>query len=175
MVSELPPGCAPTRVRFLARNRLIAALTQGTVVVEAAVRSGALNTAGWALRLNRPVMGVPGPVTSAPSEGVHELVRTGSATLVTRAAHVLELVSPMGEHLADVAREEPTPRDRLPPTELRVLEAVPLVQPAGASAIARTAGVSVGTVVESLVRLRELGWVVGAAGRWRRSPDEPLG
>ncbi|HET6560582.1 MAG TPA: DNA-processing protein DprA [Marmoricola sp.] len=175
VVSELPPGCAPTRVRFLSRNRLIAALSQGTVVVEAAVRSGALNTAGWAMRLNRPVMGVPGPVTSAPSEGVHELVRTGAATLVTRAAHVLELVSPMGSHLTQLAREEPSARDRLPPTDLRVLEAVPLVQPAGASGIARTAGLSVSDVVESLVRLRELGWVVGSAGRWRRSPDEPLG
>ena len=50
-MSELPPGCAPTRPRFLARNRLIAALTRGTVVVEAAVRSGALNTAHWAERL----------------------------------------------------------------------------------------------------------------------------
>lgn len=175
VVSELPPGCAPTRVRFLSRNRLIAALSQGTVVVEAAVRSGALNTAGWAMRLNRPVMGVPGPVTSAPSEGVHELVRSGGATLVTRAAHVLELVSPMGVHLSEVPREEPTARDRLPPTDLRVLEAVPLVQPAGASGIARTAGLSVAVVVESLVRLREQGWVAGSAGRWRRSPEEPLG
>jgi DNA processing protein len=174
VVSELPPGCAPTRVRFLSRNRLIAALTQGTVVVEAAVRSGALNTAGWAMRLNRPVMAVPGPVTSAPSEGVHELVRSGAATLVTRAAHVLELVSPMGVRVSEPARDEPTARDRLGPTELRVLEAVPLVQPAGAAAIARTSGLSVASVVESLVRLRELGWVVGAAGRWRRSPDEPL-
>ncbi len=68
-----PPGCAPTRLRFLARNRLIAALTRGTVVVEAALRSGALNTANWAARLNRPLMGVPGPVTSAPSQGVHQL------------------------------------------------------------------------------------------------------
>jgi DNA processing protein len=175
VVSELPPGCMPTRVRFLSRNRIIAALSQGTVVVEAAVRSGALNTAGWATRLNRPVMGVPGPVTSAPSEGVHELVRTGAATLVTRAGHVLELVSPSGMNLTEVAREEPTARDRLPPTDLRVLEAVPLVQPAGASGIARTAGLSVAVVVECLVRLREQGWVVGSAGRWRRSPDEPLG
>ncbi len=63
------PGARPTGVRFLARNRLIAALTRGTVVVEAAMRSGALNTANWASRLNRVVLGVPGPVTSAPSAG----------------------------------------------------------------------------------------------------------
>ena len=88
VVSELRPGLPPTRVRFLARNRVIAALSGGTVVVEAAVRSGALNTATWATRLGRVLMGVPGPVTSAPSEGVHELLRTGAAALVTRGEHV---------------------------------------------------------------------------------------
>ena len=65
VVSESLPGWAPTRLRFLSRNRLIAALTTGTVVVEAAIRSGALNTANWAARLNRHLLGVPGPVTSA--------------------------------------------------------------------------------------------------------------
>ncbi len=79
------PGCAPTRLRFLARNRLIAALARGTVVVEAAVRSGALNTAHWTSGLSRSLMGVPGPVTSAPSAGVHQLLRAGDALLVTRA------------------------------------------------------------------------------------------
>jgi DNA processing protein len=100
VVSEVPPGCAPTKLRFLSRNRIIAALSRGTVVVEAAARSGALNTANWATRLGRVVMGVPGPVTSAPSEGVHELLRTGEAQLVTRGAHVLELDSPAGAHHA---------------------------------------------------------------------------
>ena len=69
VVSERRPGGAPMRLRFLSRNRIIAALSAGTVVVEAALRSGALNTANWAGRLNRPLMGVPGPVTSAPSAG----------------------------------------------------------------------------------------------------------
>ena len=69
VVAEVPPGCAPTRGRFLSRNRLIAALTCGTVVVEAAVRSGALNTASWAGRLHRHLMGVPGPVTQRPVRG----------------------------------------------------------------------------------------------------------
>ena len=96
VVSELPPGCAPTKLRFLSRNRLIAALSTGVVVVEAAVRSGALNTASWAIRLNRLLMGVPGPVTSAPSAGVHELLRTRGASLVTGGGDVLELVSPSG-------------------------------------------------------------------------------
>ena len=109
IVSEVAPGCAPMRVRFLSRNRVIAALSRGTVVVEAAVRSGALNTASWTSRLNRPLMGVPGPVTSAPSEGVHQLIRSGAATLVTRADDVLELTGQMGEHLCEVARRPAPP------------------------------------------------------------------
>jgi DNA processing protein len=99
VVSELAPGCAPMRVRFLSRNRIIAALSRATVVVEAAVRSGALNTANWAAGLNRPVMGVPGPVTSAQSQGVHLLLRAGGALLVTSGADVLEVVGRPGEHL----------------------------------------------------------------------------
>ena len=175
VVSELRPGCSPTRVRFLSRNRIIAALTVGTVVVEAAVRSGALNTANWAARLNRAIMGVPGPVTSAPSEGVHELIRDGRAALVTRGEHVLELVSPAGEHLHRSPRGETTARDLLDLTEQRVLEAVPLNRPAAVASIARTAGLAPSAVHATLVRLRDLGWVVGHDERWRRArePDEP--
>jgi DNA processing protein len=169
VVSELRPGCAPTRVRFLSRNRLIAALTSGTVVVEAAIRSGALNTANWAGRLNRTLMGVPGPVTSAPSEGVHELIREGRASLVTRGEHVLELVSPAGEHLHRAPRAEPTARDLLELAEQRVLEAVPLRRPAPVTAIARTAGMATSTVLATLIRLEDLGWVDRDADRWRRA------
>lgn len=89
VISEANPGAAPTRLRFLARNRLIAALGVGTVVVEGAVRSGALSTAEWARMLRRPLMGVPGPVTSAPSAGVHQLLRAGHARLVTGGEDVL--------------------------------------------------------------------------------------
>lgn len=159
VVSELRPGCAPTRARFLGRNRLIAALTRGTVVVEAAVRSGALNTASWAARLNRCVMGVPGPVTSAPSEGVHELVRVGGALLVTRGAHVLEAVGEAGQFTLDPPRAEATARDRLAVEDARVLDAVPVVRPAAAVSIARAAGVPERLAVESLERLCKDGWV----------------
>ncbi len=67
LVSELPPGTTPTRVRFLARNRLIAALSWGTLVVEAALRSGARNTASWALGCGRSLIAVPGAVHSTMS------------------------------------------------------------------------------------------------------------
>ena len=98
MVSEFPPGATPTKPRFLTRNRVIAALTRGTVVVEAAARSGALNTAAVARRLGRPVLVVPGPVTSAQSVGCHRLARGDEpARIVTDASEVIEEVGLIGE------------------------------------------------------------------------------
>jgi DNA processing protein len=167
VVSELAPGCAPTRIRFLSRNRLIAALTGGTVVVEAALRSGALNTANWAGRLHRPLMGVPGPVTSAPSAGVHQLIRTGAATLVTSGAEVLEVVSPAGEHLLERPRGRDHPRDRLTQRHRQVLDAVPVARGAAADAIARTAGLGLLEVRSALTRLQALGMVEGGGSGWR--------
>jgi DNA processing protein len=167
VVSELAPGCAPTRLRFLARNRIIAALARGTVVVEAAVRSGALNTASWTSRLNRPLMGVPGPVTSASSEGVHELIRSGAATLVTRADDVLELSGGMGEHLPEEPRAPESARDRLPHRQRRVLEAVPLARPAGSDSIARTAGLGLLEVSSALDGLARRGLVEQLPTGWR--------
>lgn len=179
VISELAPGCSPTRLRFLSRNRLIAALTCGTVVVEAALRSGALNTANWADRLSRPLMGVPGPVTSAPSQGVHQLIRTGAATLVTDAADVLELVGPSGEHLLTPRRGPVRCRDGLTHHEQQVLEAVPVARAAPADSVARTAGLGVTRVATTLQRLGELALVERSADGWRLSgaargsPDTP--
>ena len=93
VVSELPPGSAPTKWRFLQRNRLIAALSHGTVVVEAGVRSGSLNTASHSLALGRPTMAVPGPVTSPASAGTARLIREYGATLVTSATDIAETLS----------------------------------------------------------------------------------
>ena len=169
VVSELPPGCAPTKLRFLARNRLIAALAQGTVVVEAAARSGALNTANWAMRLNRVLMGVPGPVTSAPSEGVHDLIRGRGAALVTRGEDVLELLSPSGSFLSEPVRGEPRPEDVLDTRERQVLDAVPVVRPACADSVARAAGVAERDVPEARRRLEQLGLVERTSAGWRRN------
>jgi DNA processing protein len=141
------------RTRFLSRNRLIAALGRGTVVVEAAARSGALNTASWTTRLNRQLMGVPGPVTSAQSQGVHELLRTGAANLVTRGEDVLELVSESGAYLAPTPRAPTRRRDRVPPRDQRVLDAVPVARAAPVDSIASTAGMSLLDVQSALHRL----------------------
>jgi DNA processing protein len=167
VVSELAPGRSPTRIRFLSRNRVIAALTRGTVVVEAAARSGALSTAGWAARLHRPLMGVPGPVTAAQSEGVHQLIRTGAAGLVTRGEEVLEMVGASGEHLVSHRRGRVLTRDRLPDRESRVLEAVPLVRPAQADSIARTAGLGLMDARSALHVLERAGLVEQTASGWR--------
>jgi DNA processing protein len=94
VVSEWPPGTRPARLRFLLRNRVIAALAAGTVVVEAAVRGGALSTARHAQNLGRPLMAVPGPVTSATSAGCHALIREHSAVCVTCAADVIAVTVP---------------------------------------------------------------------------------
>jgi DNA processing protein len=173
VVSELPPGCAPTRVRFLSRNRLIAALAQGTVVVEAAVRSGALNTANWTTRLNRVLMGVPGPVTSAPSQGVHELIRSRGATLVTRGEDVVELLSPSGVFVAESPRAPVLPTDRLSDRERQVLDAVPVTRPAGEESIARAAAVGGKDLPAALDRLVDFGLVERTDSGWRRTPSGP--
>ena len=167
VLSEAPLGCSPQRVRFLARNRLIAALTRGTVIVEAAVRSGALNTANWADRLNRSVMGVPGPVTSAPSGGVHQLIRTGGATLVTSGHEVLEMVGKAGEHLLAPPRGPETSRDLLPVRQRQVLDAVPVATGASVPSIARVAGLGLLEVRSALSRLHAAGLVEEADDGWR--------
>jgi DNA processing protein len=167
IVSELPPGCSPTQLRFLSRNRLIADLAQGTVVVEAAARSGALNTANWASRLHRILMGLPGPVTSAQSEGVHELIRVGKAVLVTASDHVQELVSPAGAFTVPPLRAAERPRDGLDERELRVLDALPVVQAVSAASVARTAGLSEHAVRASLGLLSQAGLAESVDGVWR--------
>jgi DNA processing protein len=171
VVAEVAPGCAPTRGRFLSRNRLIAALTRGTVVVEAAARSGALNTANWTTRLNRHLMGVPGPVTSAQSQGVHELIRTGAASLVTYADEVLEVIGDSGTHLTTPRRAPSRRRDRVPPRDARVLDAVPVARPAPVDSIASTAGMALLDVQSALRRLVRDGLVELLPQGWRLTPE----
>jgi len=90
VVSEAPPGAKPHKHRFLIRNRLIAALSQSTVVVEAALRSGSLSTANWAHVLNRQIWGIPGPITSATSAGVHAAIRDNMMKIATNADEIFQ-------------------------------------------------------------------------------------
>ncbi|KOX35789.1 DNA-processing protein DprA [Streptomyces sp. NRRL F-6491] len=165
VVGELPPGSHPTPSRFILRNRVIAALTRGTVVVEARHRSGSLSTARAATRLGRHTMGVPGPVTSALSAGVHELLR-GDATLVTDAEEIVELVGDMGQ-LAPARRGPVLPRDLLAPAAAHVLEAVPARGPTPTTAIARRAGTHPDETLAKLYELHSLGFVERHGEGWR--------
>ena len=90
VLSELPPGSIPTKWRFLQRNRLIAALSQSTIVVEANWRSGALNTATHAQTLDREIYAVPGPISSPKSAGTNKLIADGRAQLIVDPADLLE-------------------------------------------------------------------------------------
>jgi DNA processing protein len=168
VLSEVPPRSAPTRSRFVQRNRLIAALADATLVVEAGVRSGASITAGHAARLNRPVGAVPGPITSAASAGCHRLLRSG-CVCVTSAEELAELVDPLG--VAPVGQALPlTSLDELAPLDLRVLDALPVAGTAGVHSLARVAGLDMPTLVAGLGRLELAGLAERAGGGWRRAP-----
>jgi DNA processing protein len=165
LVAELPPGGHPTRSRFVLRNRVIAALTRGTVVVEAELRSGSLVTARRALALGRHTMGVPGPVTSGLSAGVHQLLR-GEGIVVTDAAEIVELVGAIGE-LAPERRGPMVPRDLLTPEAARVLEALPARGALTAGAVARAAALAEDRALVRLQELQSLGFLERHGDHWQ--------
>ncbi|ALC06215.1 hypothetical protein CDES_09115 [Corynebacterium deserti GIMN1.010] len=175
MVSEYPPGTTPQRHRFLTRNRLVAALSQGTVVVEAAWRSGALNTLSWCEGLGRVAMAVPGPVTTAGSLGCHERIRNGSAQMVTSGDDVRSLLGAVGA--LDVQEQyeisfAASPIQGLSRNELRVFDAL---DEAGrgrdASRIASDAGLTVALTVHVLLDLHKRGIVSREGTVWMRNKE----
>jgi DNA processing protein len=168
VVSEYPVGAVPARHRFLVRNRLVAALASGTLVVEAGARSGAARTATAALELGRIVMAAPGPVTSALSVGSHHLARQPGVSLVGSVAHVLEDIGPPG-HLADPPPRPRGPLDGLSTPAVRVHGAFRGSATATAAALAREAGVDPRIVPAALEELVAVGLVVPDGGRgWCR-------
>lgn len=192
VVSEAPPGAAPTRRSFLIRNRLIAAMTSGTVVVEAALRSGALNTATWANGCLRVVMAVPGPVTSPLSAGTHRLLRDAEAVLVSDAADVVATLTPLvppvvdpvqptltGLHAQGVtAGDDPAgagpgagvdPRDALDESALLVLDALAPVRATGLGSVLAATGLSPGAALAALGRLCASNAAESTDGGWRSS------
>ncbi|WP_193104178.1 DNA-processing protein DprA [Brachybacterium sp. FME24] len=171
LLSEAPPGTAPTRWRFLARNRLIAALSQIVVVVEASWRSGALSTARLADQLSRPVGAVPGPITSAASAGCHRLIRERGAVMITESSDLLDLL-PGGPAAAEGSFAVQDELDLLSPADRRVLDAVPPRSRLGIEQIAREIGFEPLEVESALARLALLGLVERAGERFRRArPD----
>ncbi|SJN08761.1 Rossmann fold nucleotide-binding protein Smf possibly involved in DNA uptake [Leucobacter sp. 7(1)] len=121
LLSELPPGAAPTKWRFLARGRLLAALSGTVLIAEAGYRSGSLHTAARAIELGRPVGAVPGPLTSAASAGCHRLLRDGLGSIITGYDDVRELLHGARDGAHRAAREraglEAEPLDQDPPRQ----------------------------------------------------------
>jgi DNA processing protein len=155
IVSEMPPGSKPLRWLFPARNRIMAALGQLTVVIEAAQRSGTLITADFAADIGRDVAAVPGPVTSDVAAGTNGLIRSGAA-LVTGAQDVLDLMYGVG------GRE--VPEGSAPPLDPREREVLDLVgRGAGLDALGEQAGLTAASVRATLARLERRGLVRRAA------------
>lgn len=162
VVSEPPCGAAPTKWRFLARNRLIAALAHATIVVEAGWRSGSLNTAAHAAELGRPLGAVPGPITSASSAGCHRLLREYDARCVTSAAEVREL---WGE-VASLRFEEPDD-----PETTRLLDALSSRAASTVLELGRRAGLDEESVRARLGLLELDGAVRRSGDGWIRIPS----
>ena len=165
VLSEMPCGARPMAERFLKRNRIIAALSRATVVVEAGARSGATNTAGHAAQLGRPLGAVPGSVYSATSAGTHVLVRDYGAVLVRDAADMAELARDPDEAvmLDGLDRLEP-PQD---PGERRVLEVL-AKRPRAVLDLAARAGLGVADTGAALGMLSLAGSAVEGPGGWSR-------
>ena len=183
LASEWPPGRRVSRLRFLVRNRVIAALATGTLVVEASQRSGAVNTARYARDLHRRLMAVPGPVTSDMSAGCHQVIREWQATLVTSAAEVVEQLSPVGACTAIETRAAETgtdarpagrrqasavlPRDQLDLESARVLDAMPRRGGMGTVRVAQRAGLAPATTATLLGQLAAGGFIERCDEGWR--------
>ena len=184
VVSELACGAAPTRWRFLQRNRLIAAAADATVVLEAGMRSGSLNTAGHAAALGRPLGAVPGPVTSPASAGCHRLLREFDAVCVTDAAQMAELVPVArletpdtdadggdGDQDGAILRRVHGAVDRLDEDERRVLDALGVRRAQTVEELAERSGLGTAAVLGALGALEATGLARPTGDGWvlRRS------
>ncbi len=184
VISEYPPGFSPARHRFLVRNRLIAGLAAGTVVVEAGRRSGTLSTASASETLGRVLMAVPGPVTSALSVGCHMLLAIGKAVLVTSSDDVLTalgarslpvplqgnsvLVGPQTTPAHAPRPTEQHPTDGLDPEVAKVYDALPSRGIRTVTQLSVESAIPPGQVMAALARLELHDLVRRQEGAWRR-------
>ena len=123
VLSEFPLGSPPLAHHFPRRNRVVSGLALGTIVVEAAERSGSLISAGHALEQNREVFAVPGAIGSPTSKGVHRLIQRGEAKLITCAEDIIEELGPeIRSRLAGKARRPGIPAPCLSEDELLVFD-----------------------------------------------------
>ncbi|MBB5911577.1 DNA processing protein [Nocardia transvalensis] len=168
VISEYPPGETAHKHHFLARNRLVAALADGVLVVEAGLRSGARNTVKWARRLGRPALAVPGPITSASSVGCHRMIRDGEALLVSRSEEILDEVGPLRLSLPTA-----NPADTLDGDLAAAYAALPAIGSRTPLELARHSGLSLPAVRAALPALELLGLVGLDESGWFRKHPRP--
>jgi DNA processing protein len=175
ILSEVVPGGSPLRHRFLQRNRLIAAMAAVTVVVEARLRSGALNTANHALGLGRTVAAVPGSVFSAQSGGCNRLLREGYVRLVATTQDLRDLLPPRQTSLdlgelgpgGRPADGEGTPEESLTEVQRLVKDALPVGRPVPADRLCAVAGLGIREALVVLAQLEGLGLAERAGAGWK--------
>lgn len=175
LLSEMAPGSAPTKSRFLHRNRLIAALAAATVVVQARWRSGALSTANHALNIGRAVGAVPGSILEPASAGCHRLLQETPARLITDAADAAQLISghlepthaQNGEPAPTEEEKEPA-QDQLTEVQDRIFDALPVRKYTAPGKLAEVAGLPIPTVLTTLTKLQRLNLAEAANGHWRK-------
>ena len=174
IITEYPPGTTPDRHRFLTRNRLVAGLTQGTVLVEAAFRSGALNTLKWVNTFNGKAMAVPGPITATESLGTNLAIQKEQATMVLNADQIHEMISKPGTIDEALQQELNFPKtlvQQLSHNELRIYDALPRAGEGArlAEDIAADAGLTIGLTVHILMDLAKRGVVQRERKVWSRT------
>ncbi len=177
VVSEHPPGTGPLRQHFPSRNRILAGLSLGTLVIEAALRSGALITARQAADAGREVFALPGSIHNPMARGCHHLIREGAA-LVESAQEVIDVLSPSVLELARALRGE---LDSVPIQPLAALSAPhqdnanynrlwPALghDPTGMDELEERTGLTVAELSAMLLTLELEGRVVAEHGRYCR-------
>ena len=182
VVSEHPPGTPPRQTHFPSRNRIIAGLALGTLVIEAALRSGALITARLAAEAGREVFALPGSIDNPMARGCHRLIRQGAA-LIEGPDEILDTLAPVAADLAEALRgrldhapagaaasdpaDPPTPRTGGP--EQQVWQALGH-DPATADQLAQRTGLTVATLSAMLMAMELDGRVTAEHGRYARRP-----
>ncbi len=162
LLSEYPPGTEPRPQNFPIRNRIIAGLSSGVVVVEASRRSGSLITARLAADFGRDVFAVPGSIFSPTSIGAHELLRDGA--IVCRGAEdvLAELFPSIGAPLS--AGVDPAAAAEISPEARRILDALARDEELSAEELARALDLPAATVLAGLFELEGAGIAVAAGG-----------
>jgi len=163
LISEMPPGTAPARWRFLQRNRLIAALGNATVVIEAGYRSGSINTAGHANELDRPVGAIPGPINSTRSAGCHRLIKERRAELISTPEDLFELLN-----FRNGAEEQHS--FELNAIQVRALDSLGFFEQR-AEAVANISGLTLNEAEFALGTLAKLGLVIRTSNGWMKSSN----